>query len=317
MKYMLLIVGLALSSFSMTAQDAAAADTTEGPWKKGGVAGLNFSQTYLSNWQGGGQSAINGTVLLNLYANYARNNWTWENSFDAAYGQTLIGKLSDPGNTFQKTDDRVEINTKVGRKTNLMNTFWASMATFRTQWDAGYDYTSPKFSLISDPFAPAYILIGTGIDYKPSEAFSAYLSPATAKITIVDNQRLANAGAYGVQGAEYDAAGNIVTEGEMIRYELGGFLKVQYTKKVMENVTLSTRADFFANYLEEFGNIDVNWETLIAMKINKYLSASLTTHLIYDDDIKITVYDDLGNVSGTGPRVQFKEVFSLGIQYQL
>ena len=85
-----LIMGALLATVSLlNAQDAApeeAPEAAEGPWKKGGVGSLNFSQTYLSNWQGGGQSAINGTVLLSLYANYAENNWTWDNSFDAAYG---------------------------------------------------------------------------------------------------------------------------------------------------------------------------------------------------------------------------------------
>jgi hypothetical protein len=177
------------------------------------------------------------------------------------------------------------------------------MATFRIQWDVGRNYGVSPSPTISDPFAPAYILIGTGIDYKPNEGFSAYLSPMTAKITIVDNQLLSNAGDFGVE------------PGEHVRYEVGGFLKIQYKKDIMENVNFSTKADFFANYLKNFGNIDVNWETLIAMKINKFLSASLSRHLIYDDDVRIAVEREDGT-AGTGARVQFKEVFTLGIQYQ-
>jgi len=86
---------------------------------------------------------------------------------------------------------------------------------------------------------------------------------------------------------------------------------------LMENVKLTTKADFFANYLQNAGNIDVNWETLIAMKINKFLTASLSTHLIYDDDINIAVdRNDDGINDGNGPRIQFKEVLSLGLSYQ-
>ena len=48
------------------------------------------------------------------------------------------------------------------------------------------------------------------------------------------------------------------------------------------------------------------------MKINKWLSASLSTHLIYDDDIKVALdRDDDGVNEGSGARVQFKEVFSV------
>jgi hypothetical protein len=61
----------------------------------------------------------------------------------------------------------------------------------------------------------------------------------------------------------------------------------------------------------------VNWETLIGMKVNKFLSASLSTNLIYDDDIRLAVdRNDDGKDDGTGPRIQFKEVFALGIQFQ-
>lgn len=291
------------------AQDEPAAEPTaetsaSSPWKSGGMIGSNFSQTYLSNWQGGGNNAINGTVIMGLFANYKKDNWTWDNTLDAAYGQTLIGELS-AANKFRKTDDRIEINSKVGRTTPFINTYWAALATFRTQWDAGYDYGNVGSLLISDPFSPAYILLGTGIDYKPSEAFSAYLSPVTAKITIVDNARLSALGAYGVD------------PGETMRYEVGGYLKLAYSRNIVENVKLTTKADFFANYLKDLGNIDINWETLIAMKINKFLSASLSTHLIYDDDIKIAQdRNNDGTMDGSGPRVQFKEVFSLGLQYQ-
>jgi len=292
------------------AQDSA---KVESPWKKGGLLDLNFSQTYLSNWQGGGQNAINGTVLLNAFANYKKGKWTWDNTVDAAYGLTRLGEEG----VLQKTDDRIEINSKVGHETPVVNTYWAAMLNFKTQWDAGYDYGQTPSPLISNPFAPAYIIAGLGIDYKPSKNFSAYISPVTSKTTIVNNQRLADAGSFGVTPAVYDDAGVVVTSGEIIRSEVGGFLKMQYTKDLMTNVKLTTKLDLFSNYLNNPQNIDVNWETLIGMKINKFLSASLTTNLIYDDDIKLA-YDNDGDgiTDGKGPRVQFKEVFALGLQFQ-
>jgi hypothetical protein len=52
------------------------------------------------------------------------------------------------------------------------------------------------------------------------------------------------------------------------------------------------------------------------MKINKFLSANLATQMIYDNDIPVAVErtDATGvKVMGTGPRLQFKEVLSLGL----
>lgn len=313
MKKLIMLATAAMLASTTSAQTDSAAAPVK-PWKKGAVLGLNFSQTYLDNWQGGGQSAINGTALVNMFANYTKGKWQWDNTLDGAYGLTRIGEEG----VFQKTDDRIEINSKLGRSTKIENTFWTAMFNFKTQWDAGYDYGNATPILISDPFSPAYIITGLGIDYKPSENFTVYISPVTNKTTIVDNQRLADAGAFGVEAATFDPVTGMKTaDGATIRYEVGGFIKLQYKRDLFENVKFSTKADFFSNYLENPQNIDINWETLIAMKINDFLSASITTHLIYDDDIMFDVdRNDDGIADGKGPRTQFKEVLSLGVQYQ-
>jgi len=80
----------------------------------------------------------------------------------------------------------------------------------------------------------------------------------------------------------------------------------------MKNVSLNSTLGLFSNYLENPQNIDVNWNVFILMKINDFLSANLTTQLIYDDDIKTSDKD--GNVKGA--KVQFKEVFGVGLTYK-
>jgi hypothetical protein len=55
----------------------------------------------------------------------------------------------------------------------------------------------------------------------------------------------------------------------------------------------------------------VNWDMMIAFKINKFLTTTLTTNLVYDDDIKTV--DAAGNQRGA--KVQFREVLGLGLAY--
>jgi len=75
--------------------------------------------------------------------------------------------------------------------------------------------------------------------------------------------------------------------------------------------------DLFSNYLHNPQNIDVNWQVLINMKVNKFLSASITTHIIYDDDIMIPLdRNEDGITEGKGPRTQFKEVLGVGLSYK-
>ncbi|MDG5726850.1 hypothetical protein, partial [Acinetobacter baumannii] len=74
--------------------------------------------------------------------------------------------------------------------------------------------------------------------------------------------------------------------------ELGAYLMGRYRQTVAKNVTLSTRLELFSNYLHNPENVDVNWETLLDFKVNKFLSASLATTLIYDDDILVPLNRD-------------------------
>ena len=63
----------------------------------------------------------------------------------------------------------------------------------------GYKYTDAGREKISDLFSPAYLLVALGLDYKPSDHFSAFIAPITGKLTFVTDQKLSDAGAFGVK----------------------------------------------------------------------------------------------------------------------
>lgn len=259
-------------------------------WTIGGVGSLTFSQVALSNWQGGGQNSMAVGSLFNVFANYEKGNSTWDNKLEIAYGQIRQGDLG-----MRKSDDRVVLDSKFGYKaTNSL--FYSAMFNFKSQMTDGFNYDPTANKLISALFAPAYLVFSAGIDYKYKKLFSVFASPVTSKTTIVANEELSNQGLYGV------------TVGEKVRSEFGGFVKIWFKKDLFQNVSLETKADFFSNYMHNAKYVDVNWETLIALKVNKYLSANIHTHLIYDHDIIIKEINK--------PGIQFKEVFGLGISYK-
>lgn len=285
-------------------------DTTEG-WDKGGTITLNLTQTSLTNWAAGGQNSVSATGLVNLFATYKKGTGLWENYLDLAYGS-----LKQEGNdNWWKTDDKIDFTSKYGQKA-FSDWYYAALLNFRTQMAPGYDYPNDS-SKISDLLAPAYTLIAIGLDYKPSKKFTAFIAPLTAKITIVGDQTLANAGAFGVEEAVLDDSGVVITAGKNVRTEVGGYVRLFFKDDLMENVNLQTKLDLFSNYLENPGNIDVNWEVLISMKVNEFISATLSTQLLYDDDIDIAVdTDEDGTPDKSGPRTQFKQVLGIGFSYK-
>ena len=80
---------------------------------------------------------------------------------------------------------------------------------------------------------------------------------------------------------------------------------------------MSNQLSLYTQYDKSFGNIDIDWQLSLDMKINNYLQARVGTHVKYDDDVKFK-QETLPN--GTkhlySPRVQFKQILGVGIKYR-
>lgn len=284
-------------------------DSLEG-WKKGGLISLNLSQVSLTNWNAGGQNSLSMNSLISVYANLTQGKTQWENSLDLGYG--LLGQGRNKNINWIKTDDKIDITSKYGRKASE-NWWYSAFLNFTTQATPGYNYPNDSVQ-ISKFMTPGYLLLAAGMDFKVKKTFSAFVAPFTMKGTFVADQTLADLGSFGVQGV--DSTGTIIIPGRMSRYEMGGYIRLAFEHEVMKNVKISSKLSLFSNYLNNPENIDVTWENLIQLKVNKYISATLTTHLIYDDDVDIAVFDADGLEIGKGPRLQFKEVLGIGFSYK-
>jgi len=291
------------------AQEAAPADTAE-IWDLGGEGTINFSQVSLSNWASGGQNSLSVLGLANLYANYKHGPSSWNNTLDVTYGMVKLENQQ-----VRKSDDKLELNVKYGHKASE-RWFYSAQLNIKTQLTPTYTIT--RDTLISNFLSPAFVLLSLGMDYKPNDKLSVFISPLTGKLTIVESQMLADRGAFGVAGAAKDASGNLIPgTGKHLRKEFGGYVNVRYKKEILQNVTLQSKLDLFTNYLNDPQNIDVNWENSLNFKVNSYISASLFVHMIYDDDVKINVKsNDDGKIDGFGPRLQTKEVLGIGLSYK-
>ena len=280
-------------------------------WDLGGTSRLNFSQVNLTNWSAGGQNSLSLNSMVSFHAHKSKGKGKWENFLELAYGM-----INQGDGAWIKTDDRIDFTSKYGQKINDKWSY-AALLNFKTQFTDGYNYSNDSLK-ISDLFSPAYFLESFGMDFKANDHFNAFIAPFTLKATIVGDQDLANAGAFGVEAAERDSLGNITREGENIRTEFGGYLRLYLNYDIMKNVGLTSKSELFSNYLKNPQNVDINWEVLLSLKVNKYISATLSTQLLYDDDIDITVDSNKDEiVDYIGPTIQFKEVLGVGITLAL
>ncbi len=271
---------------------------------------VQFSQVHLSNWAAGGQSNLSLITKFDQTFEYDKRRFGWDTEMHAAFG--LLHRPDDA--VFIKTDDRVELATKVGYRLTA-NGFMTFMASFRSQLAPGYamvDGLPDRGNLVSNFMAPGYAVMAAGMDYKNAERkLTLFIAPVTYKATYVQDDSLSSIGAFGVE------------PGERSRHELGGYVKVGWNTKVVENVDYAVRLDLFSNYLVNPQNIDVFTDHTLTLKVNNYLSTTVSATMIYDDDVNLlledAVLDDEGNVvtpARNGPGLQLKEVLSVGFSLQ-
>ncbi len=233
-------------SLPLNATDTVPKSDTVKYWKHGGTVGIAVQQVSLTNWAAGGQNSISGSGLLSMFLTYQKGKLSWNNNLDLAYGVIKQGTNKN----WWKNDDRIQFTSKVGLQA-IKKWNYAFLLDFKSQFAPGYNYPNDS-TILSNFMAPAYALASIGMDYQPNENFSMFISPLTAKITMVYDQKLADAGAFGVQKAEYstDNLGNLVLlhQGENIRAEFGAYFKMLLKRNVMENVIFATQLELFTNY---------------------------------------------------------------------
>ena len=279
-------------------------------WKKNNKVGFDISETAFMNWNAGGDNSISGLLKGNFIRAYEYENLNWHNELLVRYG---INKQD--GNKLRKTDDALVFNSTFGfRRDTISNWFYSTKLNFSTQFTNGYSYPNTE-TAISQLFAPAYIFLGVGTEYINKEALlNLYFSPLTQKTTLVLNQRLANEGAYGVKKAVYDELGNLLSKGHKSRTEVGILITGQHKDEIFRNIFLENRLALYSDYLNNFGNIDINWQLQLDLIVNEYVSANIGTHLIYDDDIKAKEEVN-GEQITVGPKVQLKQILGVGLTY--
>ncbi|MCE3007104.1 MAG: DUF3078 domain-containing protein [Bacteroidetes bacterium] len=285
------------------------ADTLQG-WKTGASLGINFSQTSVSNWQSGAQNNLAFNAVTGMYAKYNRNNFFWHTLFDGSYGLTR-----NEGQSTRKANDYWEMNTNLGRFLDAKRT-WAAVgfAEAISQFTPGYDYeVDPDGKSYNSAFmAPGYLMQGVGLAYEYSKdpiSLSGRLSPATARQIVVMDPVL--------DETEYG-----LDSGDVAKLEFGASFRLNYNQKINKTTNLESRLILFTDYLEDAGNVYVNWRSKLDMKVTKIISINLLLHLIYDPQKDFTLEtekqpDGTEKPTRVGPVLQYLQNLGVGVSFNL
>jgi hypothetical protein len=295
---------LLLSGFSITACAQTPAPATPPPlpdtvkvWKIHGQNTLLINQSSFSNWAAGGINSLAANIVLDYDFNYKRDKWSWDNKVIMAYG---LSRQPDIG--WRKNDDRAILNSLLGYKAARywLYTFYGN---FQTQFANGYNYDSNNLrTLISAPFAPAYLTFGPGFAYKRSDSLRINLSPLASRFTFVRNGYLSSLGSYGV------------TPYNKSLYQLGASLDAYYKLGIAKNITLENILKLYSDYLKKPQNIYADYAANLYMKVNKVVTVNLGVELINDPLARIT--QEKNGVNEYHSLLQVKQIFGAGVTYK-
>ena len=339
-------------------------DTVTHHWRYTGFFGVNFGQVALVNWAAGGQNSISVQANANASLTYENKHFLWDNQLNFSLGGIAQGKVLHPAANnrypFRKNVDILQITSRVGYIVDKKKQWTITFLTdLKTSLFDGFDYsaydagTAPTRQLSSTPFSPSNLLLSVGANYKPAPFFSLYISPVTAKLTIMDNNTLLPQGdtSYG----KVDRTRYGLDNGTSYHASIGAYLRADFQKDLWKNINLKTSLELFQNYTDKHvldgivqselatiyaadptqvaapnavtqnlvnhlyydnrGNTYVNWLTNLTFKVNKYITASLETQLIYDQTVAVPhMRQDNSTYLGRG--TQFREAFTLGFGYK-
>ena len=272
-KTLVLLVGLLISSLIFAEETKK--DSVK-YWNVKNSIILNSEQSTLSNWSAGGYSSFAFSSFYKGFYNYKKGNNQWDNSVELAYGMIWQDKtgngFKDPTNEFQKSDDKIELNSIYSRKM-IKSWNYSVLMNLKSQFDEGYK----DGKLVSAPISPITITSSVGWEYK-NKGFSAMLSFLAGKTTIVTDRRLMGNEIFGFTQPEQCAL-----------FSLGSYAKFFFQKDIFKNVNLLVKLDFFYDYHKPLLDTDINTEIFINIKVNKYLTAFINFQAIMDKDFNTTL----------------------------
>lgn len=278
------------------AQEEDSEEPKEG-WNKSGNISLLFNQAaFNAEWTGGGTSNYAANASLTYDFNYRKGKLTWDNRIVADYG---ITKTKDDKFS-RKTNDRLELNSIVGRQINESKWFYSFFLNFRTQFAKGYafgeDADGNEIRTETTHFmSPGYLQIGPGFLWKENDNLKVNLAPATARLIFVDDMFTT---VPGYTDGDYFG----VDAGESTRFEFGASISGYAKFDLMENISMENILNLYSNYLEDPQNVDLDYTMNLVLKVNDWISANATFQAIYDD-----------NAVGA---FQIREVLGIGVGYK-
>ena len=289
MKKLLLFAIICAAPCSLFSQDEKPKDSLPNGWTRSGNISLLFNQAAFNHeWTGGGTSNYSGNISLTYDFNYKHDKLSWNNRLIGEYGMT---KNRDDKYS-RKTNDRLELNSILGRRIKESNWYYSLFLNIKTQFAPVYEFNAdlePEdegYRTETTHFlSPAYFQFGPGMLWKKSDDLYINISPATAKFIVVDKEfTTVDESIPGALDAYNENKYFGVDANETSRFEFGASISAYAKFPIMANISAENILNLYSDYLEDPQNVDVDYTFNLVMNVNEYINTKFTFQAIYDDN---------------------------------
>jgi hypothetical protein len=100
--------------------------------------------------------------------------------------------------------------------------------------------------------------------------------------------------------------------------QLGARVIVNHNMQIMKNISMDNYLDLFSNYIDHPEKVNFDWRLSLNLRVNKYISTSIKTELMYDNKVLIPIYEVKDGTKvkiGEGKRIQFNEILGVTFRY--
>lgn len=227
-------------------------------WSLNGTFNFNLNEAGRNAaWgvvKGGEEQTIGIKAIIDYDFDFKNGKTSFLNNFRGRYG---LSKTTSAGEAFNKTDDYFNY-THIYATELKKNWNFSALFSVETQFD--YYFLSP-----------GSVKLGPGILYKPNANFSAMFSPVMANLVT----KLATEQRY----QEWFG----VDSGKTVKLGLGSFLQLKANYNLAKGITYKGFATLYSNYLNKPQNIIIDWTNLFTLTVNKYIGATISLNIRYND----------------------------------
>ena len=279
-------------------------------WSAGAGIGLDLSALWLLNPRAGsGQNQVNLGGVSTAFLHFQKDRHSWQNYASFIFKIQKLGSGTLPGTVnrdvpFQKLVDELRFNSRYSYQSRE-NSKWyfATDLIFQSQVTPSYglenyladpEVPNEEHGLLRKFLSPAILTISPGIEYRFGEPWFLLFSPSALRMILVLDDAVAAlegdaASERGIHGNPWRSE----TDFDAVDYQWGSLLKGGVNVQLVEEA-LSYRSELvlFSNYLNNPGNLDLEWRNELSYQLFKGFALTANLNMFYDHDIPVLLSDD-------------------------